>query len=106
RDGERGAALNAAIEPDHGSLVRTALRRDDLGGLTVDVERRARCKRVSTLARAFDEEGAVEPVRAPDETHRHEVRRRRQVSRRRRLPPRAARTATPRGSRPFPPRTR
>src|SRR5207248_9858338 len=61
RDGERGAALNAAIEPDHGALVRTALRRDDLCGLAVDVERRARCDRVRTLARAFDGKGPVEP---------------------------------------------
>src|SRR6185437_4419657 len=82
RHGELGAALDTPLEPDHRPVLRAALRRDDLRRDAVDVHDRAPCERVRAVTGTFDEERAVETVRAADAADRDELRLGRHVPRR------------------------
>src|SRR5207302_2365853 len=73
RDPELGPSLDAALEPDHRPAAGLP-RRDDAELGAVDEDRRADCEASQILARALDEEGAVQPVRAADAAHDDGVR--------------------------------
>ena len=69
---ELGAALDVAVEPDHRAPARE-LRLDDGGLDFVDQEGRAHGEAFGIIARALDEEGALEPVRLADTPDRDEL---------------------------------
>src|SRR5690242_6337918 len=71
-----GAARHLAIEADHGPTAGTALRRDDLRAVAVDIDHCAEREPLRVVACLVDEEGAVKAVRPSDTADCYKVSRR------------------------------
>jgi hypothetical protein len=65
-DGELGSALDVSVEANHRTTAGAAPRGDDGRRLSPRVEHRTVREDILSLARALDEEAAVEAVRLPD----------------------------------------
>jgi hypothetical protein len=72
RNGEDGAALDGAVEPDDHPAAGP-LRGDDRRSLLPRQQARAHREALGVVARVLDDEGAVEAVRAADTADRNEI---------------------------------
>jgi hypothetical protein len=72
RDGEDGAALDGAVEPDDHPAAGP-LRGDDRRSLLPRQQARAHREALGVIARVLDDERAVEAVRAADTADRNEI---------------------------------